>query len=402
VDETVLAEASRGLTELGGETLGVHETNNDPDQSHDILVPPAEDEGNNIVIREKDRKLLAGEVLNDTLVDFWMRWISRGENPQISSVHFFPAQFYRVLQGGGPEVVASWTASIDIFKKKFVFVPINKDMHWSLCVIVNPGEIASVYDEDVPSECEHPCLLFLDSLKMHNKDRIRKMLLKWLNFEWMAKKKGEEDDGRVLPRDPFQNNSMNLIVPKEQIKKNDNKRTRFPFRHGRHRQDSNRDEDSDHEAREEVLYHVVEEGRWGMKRCDAPLRRCTPPLLDLANWLGFPTNSSRGNTANFHDAARFPSRTVDASLHSDYRFGFAPAGVRGGREVLLDLRGRRRIGLRSPRARAEEAARAPRGRQEFQVVELGPRSLGAPRRQDRGETFFSRGCPTLDDGFSKR
>ncbi|EJK46535.1 hypothetical protein THAOC_34793 [Thalassiosira oceanica] len=104
VDETVLAEASRGLSELGGETLGVHETNNDPDQSQNVLVPSAEEaEGTNIVIREKDRKLLAGEVLNDTLVDFWMRWISRGENPQNSSVHFFPAQFYRVLEVGGPE-----------------------------------------------------------------------------------------------------------------------------------------------------------------------------------------------------------------------------------------------------------------------------------------------------------
>jgi Ulp1 family protease len=40
-----------------------------------------------------------------------------------------------------PSSVASWTKKkkIDIFKKKLIFVPVNADLHWSLCVIVNPG-----------------------------------------------------------------------------------------------------------------------------------------------------------------------------------------------------------------------------------------------------------------------
>ena len=38
-----------------------------------------------------------------------------------------------------PSSVASWTKKIDIFKKKLIFVPVNDDKHWSLCVIVNPG-----------------------------------------------------------------------------------------------------------------------------------------------------------------------------------------------------------------------------------------------------------------------
>ena len=38
-----------------------------------------------------------------------------------------------------PSSVASWTKKIDIFKKKLIFVPVNADNHWSLCVIVNPG-----------------------------------------------------------------------------------------------------------------------------------------------------------------------------------------------------------------------------------------------------------------------
>jgi len=36
-----------------------------------------------------------------------------------------------------------------------VFVPINKDLHWSLCVVVNPGEIAKMF-VTCSDEIEHP------------------------------------------------------------------------------------------------------------------------------------------------------------------------------------------------------------------------------------------------------
>ena len=49
---------------------------------------------------------------------------------------------------------------------------------------------------------------------MHNKHHIRKTLLKWLNAEWKAKKKGEEDVDGVLSNEPFGRESMPLIVPK--------------------------------------------------------------------------------------------------------------------------------------------------------------------------------------------
>ena len=34
-----------------------------------------------------------------------------------------------------------------MFNKKLIFVPVHGDLHWSLCVIVNPGRILDViYD----------------------------------------------------------------------------------------------------------------------------------------------------------------------------------------------------------------------------------------------------------------
>ena len=55
-----------------------------------------------------------------------------------SDVHFFTTHFMSRLEKK-PSSVASWTKKIDIFKKKLIFVPVNDDNHWSLCVIVNPG-----------------------------------------------------------------------------------------------------------------------------------------------------------------------------------------------------------------------------------------------------------------------
>jgi len=85
--------------------------------------------------------------------------ISRGEsnNPD-SDVHFFTSHFMTTLKDEGPEAVSSWTAkkNINIFKKKFVFIPVNADLHWSLCVVVNAGLIANWYDsENVPDTEEH-------------------------------------------------------------------------------------------------------------------------------------------------------------------------------------------------------------------------------------------------------
>ena len=36
-----------------------------------------------------------------------------------------------------------------MFDKKFIFVPVNSDLHWSLCVVVNPGQIVhAIHDAD--------------------------------------------------------------------------------------------------------------------------------------------------------------------------------------------------------------------------------------------------------------
>ena len=70
---------------------------------------------------------------------------------------------------------------------------VNKGLHWSLCVVVNPGAITSHLEnlkerlgplEESVLDSPFPCLLFLDALKMHNMKTVGRHIRKWLNAEW--------------------------------------------------------------------------------------------------------------------------------------------------------------------------------------------------------------------------
>jgi len=184
-----------------------------------------------LTITGEDRdRLEPGEFLNDTLVDFWMRWISRKEALLKSCVHFFTSHFYTTLQDEGVDAVSSWTTKkgINIFSKRIIFLPINQSLHWSLCAVVNPGLIEnydkihahnhSLYNENVDSELEVPCIIFLDSLKAHQKNVVACNVRRWLNHEWKKIKGGETDvftkQSIVLftPKVPYQNNSWDCGV----------------------------------------------------------------------------------------------------------------------------------------------------------------------------------------------
>eukprot|EP00592_Proboscia_alata_P003477 CAMPEP_0194371010 /NCGR_PEP_ID=MMETSP0174-20130528/19348_1 /TAXON_ID=216777 /ORGANISM="Proboscia alata, Strain PI-D3" /LENGTH=1104 /DNA_ID=CAMNT_0039148789 /DNA_START=158 /DNA_END=3472 /DNA_ORIENTATION=- len=182
-----------------------------------------------LTIRGEDRdRLHPGEYLNDTLIDFWMRWIWRKEIHSTSSVHFFTSHFFTTLHEEGPRAVASWTAkkNIDIFSKRFIFLPINRSLHWSLCVVVNPGHIDSIamnieekngktiqnrdaVDQGVCDAADAPlsCIIFLDSLKAHKKNLIAKAVREWLNQEWARLKKSDNQS-------PFSPVTMKVYDPK--------------------------------------------------------------------------------------------------------------------------------------------------------------------------------------------
>mmetsp|Transcript_2711 Transcript_2711/g.5860 ORF Transcript_2711/g.5860 Transcript_2711/m.5860 type:complete len:1453 (-) Transcript_2711:112-4470(-) len=145
-----------------------------------------------LVVRMKDFNRLKGRKwLNDTLVDFYMQWLTRqNEDIENSDVHIFTSHFYSTLRDEGTNSVQSWTEkkNINIFKKKLVFIPINESSHWSLCVLVNPGKVEG---SGTKPESKYPCMLFMDSLRMHDSNDIKKNIYSWLNKEWNRLKSGD-------------------------------------------------------------------------------------------------------------------------------------------------------------------------------------------------------------------
>jgi hypothetical protein len=126
--------------------------------------------------------------------------ISRNEEK--ASLHYFSTHFYSALCEKGAEGVQRWTArkGINIFEKTFIFVPVNKALHWSLAVVVNPGailrhkkwlddcELVDTDEDEDYSDQLYPCILFFDSLKAHNTNAVANNLRKWLNAEWKRTK----------------------------------------------------------------------------------------------------------------------------------------------------------------------------------------------------------------------
>lgn len=157
---------------------------------------------------------------------FFFDRLMRKEDRETSPIQVFTSHFYTTLSEEGPTAVESWTAkkNIDIFSKNFVFIPINKHLHWSLCVVVNPGAIESTdsilgqegIGEDGKAKLHHSeeeleqpvtSLIFLDSLKAHQKKTVLKHVRKWLNAEWKRVKTSSET------QDPFKSKMLDVISP---------------------------------------------------------------------------------------------------------------------------------------------------------------------------------------------
>ncbi|KAF9021077.1 hypothetical protein BDZ89DRAFT_1201013 [Hymenopellis radicata] len=96
-------------------------------------------------------RLGPGEFLNDNLIEFGLKlWLTKlaKEKPNLfKEVYVFSSFFYGKLKTKkgeemeGYQQVRRWTSKVDIFSKKYLFVPINENYHWYLAVICNPQHV---------------------------------------------------------------------------------------------------------------------------------------------------------------------------------------------------------------------------------------------------------------------
>jgi Ulp1 family protease len=118
--------------------------------------------------------------LNDNLIDFWMQLITRMEFQPDSSIHVCTTHFYTKLEDEGVNSILRWAAT------KGIDVPIHRNQHWSLMVIIYAG-LTDFYDE-LNNESEIPCLVHLDGLGLLDRKEMAANLRCWLNAEYDRKK----------------------------------------------------------------------------------------------------------------------------------------------------------------------------------------------------------------------
>ncbi|ORX55493.1 cysteine proteinase [Piromyces finnis] len=127
------------------------------DEIKDLFVFPFKGINSVVVTTEDEKRLISGKMFNDNLIEFCIKWLENVilTEEQKSDIHFFNTFFFEQLYSRRSlkpnkmyESVKKWTSKVDIFDKKYIFIPINEAMHWYLMMIYNPNAYLNKDDEN--------------------------------------------------------------------------------------------------------------------------------------------------------------------------------------------------------------------------------------------------------------
>lgn len=154
---------------------------------HDILGKYS------IIVRGLDfLTLSSGSWLNDSIINFFMKWLmfQRFPGDKSSKVHAFSTYFLS-LEWRTDEMKRWLRKAGDIFDKKFLLFPCHEMGHWSLLVVVNPGKIMQTYKRwgDTAYKGEVAGMFHLDPLGSRGhmyktKQSFARTVRNALNAEW--------------------------------------------------------------------------------------------------------------------------------------------------------------------------------------------------------------------------
>uniref|UniRef100_A0A671V0W9 Ubiquitin-like protease family profile domain-containing protein n=1 Tax=Sparus aurata TaxID=8175 RepID=A0A671V0W9_SPAAU len=230
------------------------------------VFPPPPLKGGITVTMEDLQCLDSGQFLNDVIIDFYLKYLLHKASDDVTErSHIFSSFFYKQLtrrdnasegitKDRRHQRVKTWTRHVDIFKKDFLFVPVNQEAHWYLVVICFPGLDETRFEAwDGPnsqtgmsqsgtdefqdqeaaqgsksptdtsetflftdgvfraSVCAsplcRPCILIMDSLKRSLHERVFKLLRDYLESEWEVRRGSTREFG------PEQMQSSHCQVP---------------------------------------------------------------------------------------------------------------------------------------------------------------------------------------------
>jgi hypothetical protein len=181
-------------------------------------------------------RLDEGEFLNDTMVNFYLKYLKQRAGEHRSDVeqctYVFNTFFYEKLMQknadgiSGFENVKKWTAKIDLFQMKYIVIPINWRMHWYVVIVYNlpnalkyaeneedsetPVEIPVKIRSEAPKKSapeDGPIIFVLDSLRGAGTSTSVRALKDFFVCEAWDKKNIK------LSRDVFR--GMNPVVPQQ-------------------------------------------------------------------------------------------------------------------------------------------------------------------------------------------
>ncbi|KAI9315072.1 hypothetical protein BX666DRAFT_1959147 [Dichotomocladium elegans] len=156
---------------------------------------PSEGAGGIRIFKSDIERLEGNEFLNDTLIEFYLRWLL-DHSCNGHEIYVFNSFFYERLSNSTSndpyEAVRRWAAKADIFEKRFIFIPVNESFHWFLIVVTNPGSCL----HDVSGD--DPRIFILDSLGI-KRTRFGKTIQKYLKSAAKDRRNIDESDFR-LPR----------------------------------------------------------------------------------------------------------------------------------------------------------------------------------------------------------
>lgn len=125
------------------------------------------------------RHLAPSEFLNDTVIDFYIKYMQMNffeEKDRLHRFHFFSCFFYKKLTSAKKargkdwfEEVHKWTKGINIFKKSYLFIPIHDSCHWSLAIIcfLVGQKVPYILHLDSMSSAGHPSIGIFNVLKSY-------------------------------------------------------------------------------------------------------------------------------------------------------------------------------------------------------------------------------------------
>jgi hypothetical protein len=136
------------------------------------------------------QSLQDSEFVNDTVIDYYINYLldkiheGGGSSACLSSddVFIFSTFFYKKLTSKAHmhDKMERWTKNVDLFSRKYVFIPVCSNLHWSLALVCNKRDYKGGKLDDIQVSIIH-----VDSMyNGHCTNNITKVLRKYLESEW--------------------------------------------------------------------------------------------------------------------------------------------------------------------------------------------------------------------------